>query len=172
MRRDTPGVSFSEAEIELLTFSIYLAAEESRYELAEFVDAADTSGISICRCRCDCQPPGRPNFRGWRSYIRTIKPPHATTTANSLRFGRPTLRKLTTAGSEEVTDCVINLITSVACISHDNLQSVDPTGCSLGSSFRAASRDLRMQVACHGCSLGDSLASWHGFNCRLLFHFW
>jgi len=34
---------------------------------------------------------------------------------------------MTTDGSEEAIDCVVNLITSVACISHDHLQSDDPT---------------------------------------------
>ena len=34
---------------------------------------------------------------------------------------------MTTDGSEEAIDCVVNLITSVACISYDHLQSDDPT---------------------------------------------
>ena len=34
---------------------------------------------------------------------------------------------MTTDGSEEAIDCMVNWMTSVACISHDHLQSDDPT---------------------------------------------
>lgn len=71
----------------------------------------------------------------------SIEPAHVRIGYNSIRSGRPTRRNMTTAGSEEAIRCVINLITSVACISHRNRQSVDPTGGSLSVSLCSVGLD-------------------------------